>query len=211
MPTKTDLDLAGEFSLGAAIETLGGYPAVAAMFGLSAGRISLWPRSREELILAHELMTFVAIDLEDHKISADGQIRDVDIIIQEFKLVIEFDSYYYHKDNTEKDAMKTAAILRAGWNVLRVREQPLDRIRPSDVIVRKGQYKEICNRVLLTLQTTQRIRLQGLDDYLLHRDFRNIVACELYIADILRTRRGEVVVEEPSCPSEPCSSSPTNQ
>ena len=40
MPTKTDLDLAGEFSLGAAIEKLGGYPAVAAMFGLSAGTIS---------------------------------------------------------------------------------------------------------------------------------------------------------------------------
>jgi hypothetical protein len=52
MSTKTDLDLAGEFGLGNAIEKLGGYPAVAAMFGRSSARITLWPRSREELILS---------------------------------------------------------------------------------------------------------------------------------------------------------------
>jgi len=195
MPTKTELDLAGEFSLGAAIEKPYGYPAVAAMFGLSAGRISLWPRSTEELILAHELMTFVHIDLEDHKVFAAGKRRDVDIIIRPLKLIIEFDSHYRHKENVEVDARKTEALQDGGWNVLRVREEPLHRIHPSDVLVRKRHYKEMCNRVLLCVQEMQGARLEGLDHYLLRRDLRNSAACALYIADILRTRRGEVVQE----------------
>ncbi len=192
MPTKTDLDLAGEFSLGAAIEKIGGYPAVAAMFGLSAGTISLRPRSREELILAHELMSFVAIDLEDHKVLAGGKTRDVDIIIRPLNLIVEYDSHHWHKENTEQDRTKTEALQDGGWKVVRVREEPLDRIFPSDVLVRKGQYKAICNRVLLHLQETQGVRLEGLDHYLLKRDLGNIAVCNLYITDILRTRRGWV-------------------
>jgi hypothetical protein len=192
MPTKTDLDLAGEFSLGAVVEKLGGYPAVAAMFGLSSARISLWPRSREELILAHELMVFVNIDLEAHKVDAGGKTRDVDIIIPACKLIVEFDSSHWHKETTDKDREKTDLLLNSGWNVLRVREEPLQRIRPTDILVRKGQHKEMCNRVLLALQQTHGVRLEGLDHYLLQRDLRNIGACERYIAEILRTKRGEV-------------------
>jgi hypothetical protein len=198
MPTKTDLDLAGEFSLGAAVEALDGYPAVAAMLGLAAGRMSLWPRSREELLLAHELMTFVELDLDDHKISAGERMRDVDIVIRPLKLIVEYDSYCWHKDITFEDTAKTHSLLQAGWNVLRVREEPLGRILPSDVLVRKGQYKEICNRVLLAIQDMHSVRLEGVDTYLLQKEFCNITACELYIADYLRTRRGEVVVEDPT-------------
>jgi hypothetical protein len=192
MPTKTDLDLAGEFSLGAAVEKLGGYPAVAAMFGLSSARISLWPRSREDLILAHELMAFVDIDLEAHKVDAGGKTRDVDIIILACKLIVEFDSSHWHKATTDKDREKTDILLNSGWNVLRVREEPLHRIRPTDVLVRKGQHKEMCNRVLLALQQTHGVKLEGLGHYLLQRDLRNIAACERYIAEILRTKRGDV-------------------
>jgi len=193
MPTKTDLYLAGEFSLGAAIEKLDGYPAVAAMFGLSAGRISLWPRSREELILAHELVTFVDFDLENHKVLIAGKTYDVDIILPTFRLVIEFDSYHWHKHNTEKDRTKTDALLAGGWRVLRVREQPLHQLRPSDIVVRKGQYKEMCNRVLLHLHEVEGIYIPGLDGYLLQRTLWNNAACELYIAEILRTKRGSVI------------------
>jgi hypothetical protein len=196
MPTKTDLDLAGEFSLGGAVEGLGGYPAVAAMFGPAAGRMSLWPRSREELLLAHEVMAFVELDLDDHKIRAGERTRAVDIVIHPLNLIVEYDSYRWHKDNIPKDAAKTQALLEAGWNVLRVREEPLGRILPSDVLVRKCQYKEICNRVLLAIQDMRGVRLEGVDDYLSQKEFRNITACELYIADYLRTRRGKVV-EDP--------------
>ena len=98
MPMKHDLDFAEDFSLCKAIDSFGGYPAVAERLGLVAGRISLWPRSRDELIIAHELMLFVDIDLDDRKIESAIRIHDTDIVIRSLKVVIEYDSHYYHKD-----------------------------------------------------------------------------------------------------------------
>jgi very-short-patch-repair endonuclease len=195
MPTKTDLDLAGEFSLGAAIEKLGGYPAIAAMFGLSAGRISLSPRSRDELILAHELKLFMDIDLEAHKITTTGGKRDVDIIVRPLQLVIEYDSHHFHRDGIERDSRKTEDLQDGGWRVIRVREEPLERLQPTDLICRKGRHKETSNRVLLRLQEMQAVQPQAVDQYLRQPELQNIGACELYIAHILRTKRGEVIEE----------------
>lgn len=193
MPTKTDLDLAGEFSLGNAIERLGGYPAVAAMFGLSSARITLWPRSREELVLAHELSSFATIDFDDHKIIAEGKIRDVDIIIRPLKTIIEYDSYRWHKDKAESDGLKTWALAEEGWQVIRVREEPLEMIRSDDILIRKGRLKEACNRVLLLLVEMSAFDMPAVSQYVAQRELQNIAACERHIAEILRTKRGEVV------------------
>ncbi len=190
MPTKTDLDLAGEFGLGSAIEKLGGYPAVAAMFGLSSARITLWPRSREELVLAHELASFTTVDLDDHKIVADGKSRDADIIIRQSKIVIEYDSYHWHKDNAESDAVKTQALVEEGWRVIRVREEPLGLIQPGDILIRKGQLKEACNRVLLRLVDMATVEPHSVNQYIAQRELRNIAACERHIAEILPHEKG---------------------
>jgi hypothetical protein len=192
MPTKTDLDFAGEFGLARAVEKWGGYPAVAAMFGLSAGRISLTPRSREELVLAHELLGLVAFDLEDHKVVAGGRQRDVDIVLRTLNVIIEYDSHHWHQGNDERDAEKTRLLQDTGWEVIRVREEPLGRLQSGDVIVRKGQLKESCNRVLLRLMETHDIGERAVGRYLSQSGLQNIAACELYIADILRTKRGGV-------------------
>jgi hypothetical protein len=193
MPTKTDLDLAGEFGLARSIEKLGGYPEVAAMFGLSAGRIALTPRSREELVLAHELMGFVDVDLEDHKILAGGRRRDVDIILRTLNVVVEYDSFRWHQGHDEQDAHKTRALQDSGWEVIRVREEPLGQLQPGDVVVRKGQLKEACNRLLLRLMEMHSLSERKVRLYLSQKGLQNIIACELHIADILRTRRGDVI------------------
>jgi hypothetical protein len=192
MPTKTDLDLAGEFSLGDAIEKLGGYPAVAAMFGLSSGEIALRPRSRDELVLAHELTSFAPIDLDDHKVVAGGKSRDVDIMIRPHRIIIEYDSYRWHKDNVDRDDAKTQALVEEGWRVIRVREEPLELIQPGDILVRKGQLKETCNRVLLRLVEMALVEPHAVHQYVAQRELWNIAACERHIAEILRSRRGHV-------------------
>ena len=200
MPTKTDLDLAGEFSLGAAIEKLGGYPCVAAIFGLSAGRMTLWPRSRDELILAHELKLFVPIDLDDRKVQGFRKSYDADIVVRPWKLIIEYDSHYYHKNQAIQDLRKTTDLQDAGWTVIRVREEPLDHLQPGDVLVRKGRYKETCNRVLLKMTATQNLQANALGKYLKMPDLQNSAACEQLIAQILETKRGKVVLEDSTLP-----------
>jgi Protein of unknown function (DUF559) len=191
MPIKTDLEFSGLFSLGRAIENFGGYPAVAAKLGLVAGHISLWPRSRDELIIAHELMLFEDIDLDDRDIKTTGKIYDVDIIMRSLKLVIEFDSCYYHEDQESHDTRKTKAIQDAGWNVIRIREKPLPLLRSTDIPARKGRYKDTCNSILSRLQTMKSTPIDGLDEYLAQPNLQNKRNCERYIDQVLSTKKGK--------------------
>ena len=196
MPTKIDLDSAREFGLGRAIEKLGGYPAVAAMFGLSTAGLDLGRTSRFEIILAHELMAFFDIDPADHKLRAGGKSYEPDIIIGCRRIIVEYDSFYWHWDPVviERDKRKTEGLQRAGWRVIRVREEPLTGLGPLDVSVEKGRYKEACNRVLLRIQEILEAEIDGLDDYLASDDLRNLARSEEFIANLLRTRRGLATV-----------------
>jgi hypothetical protein len=194
MPTKTDLDREGEFGLSGAISKLGGYPTVAAMFGLSAPTDSLSPRSREELVLAHELKLFFEVDLEDHTIHVADKTYDLDILIRAHRLAIEYDSYYWHKetDAEERDRRKTNALEADGWTVIRVREKPLSSIHDLSLIVEKGRHKEICNRVLLRIEQLLDRTTDSVRKYLLKSKLQNVEACETYISDLLRARQGDV-------------------
>jgi hypothetical protein len=140
-------------------------------------------------------MLLLPIDLDDHKVSVDGRTQDVDIILRPLHIIVEYDSYRWHSTIIDRDLKKTRCLQEAGWKVIRVRENPLPQIQPGDVFVRKGQYKETCNRVLLRLQELQALETQAVSLYLSKKALQNIEECELYIADILRTRRGEVIEE----------------
>jgi Protein of unknown function (DUF559) len=190
MPMKLDLDYSGQFSLCKAIDKFGGYPAVAAKLRLMAGRISLWPRSRDELIIAHELMLFVKIDLDDRKIESAKRTYDADMVIRSLTLVIEYDSHYHHEDKELPDTRKTEALQNAGWNVIRIREDPLPLLQPINIPARKGKYKETCDRVLLRLQTMTNMPIDGLDEYLAQPNLQNKENCERYIHRVLSTRQG---------------------
>jgi len=192
MPMKIDLDFAGLFSLCKAIDKFGGYPAVVERLGLVAGRISLWPRSRDELIIAHELMLFEDIDLDDRKIESANRTHDADIVIRSLKLIIEYDSHYYHKEQEAHDRRKTEAIQNAGWNVIRIREKPLGLLQPTDIAARKGQYKETCDRILQRLQKMKTDPIDGLQEYLNQPNLQNKMAWERYSNQVLSTRKGKL-------------------
>lgn len=59
-----------------------------------------------------------------------------DIVVEEWRVAIEFDGNYYHRADKirDKDERNTATLTQAGYKVIRVREG-LDQVGPSDVIV----------------------------------------------------------------------------
>ena len=84
--------------------------------------------------LAHELSALIDFDLEVHKVRFAGRLRDVDIVLDALKVVVEFDGAYWHRNKVDKDREKTALMEEAGWQVIRVRERPLDSIHVNEVI-----------------------------------------------------------------------------
>ncbi|MET9878607.1 Helicase associated domain protein [Actinacidiphila glaucinigra] len=59
----------------------------------------------------------------------------MDITIPELRLVLEYDGGFYHAGRELHDGEKSNALREAGWQVVRLREFPLDRIDSQDLPV----------------------------------------------------------------------------
>ena len=67
--------------------------------------------------------------------------------------------------DVERDKRQTEALRKEGWQVLRVREQPLEITSSTDVSVPSRQdMKLTANAVLLKIQEVLDVRIDGLDD-----------------------------------------------
>ena len=128
---------------------------------------TLTPRSKQEIQLAHELSALIDFDLEAHKVRFAGRLRDVDIVFDALKLIVEFDGNWWHRNKGDKDREKTALIEEAGWQVIRVRERPLDSIHVNDVMVDTGaSAKTAADLVLDKIVEVTGTDVPQLDEYL---------------------------------------------
>ena len=136
------------------------------------GSCKLAGRSRVEIYLACELATFFEdIDpTQTYKITPDeGRSLNVDIAIPSQNLVIEYDSKRWHEGRLDKDIEKTGGLKSDGWNVLRIREEPLDLVQISDlqcpVTFGSKGIKRLTDSVLVHLKEVFSIEISGIDEY----------------------------------------------
>ena len=83
--------------------------------------------SERQTRLEYELAA-VGVPVEhDYPRIAVGGRRPVkaDIVIPDWRVVVEYDGSYYHAGLSRRDRAQTSALESAGWTVLRVREEPL--------------------------------------------------------------------------------------
>lgn len=80
------------------------------------------PTSKQEIRLFCELRSI----FPDTKSLDKSYGCEIDILIPNYQLAIEFDGWYWHKDTLEKDKRKCLKLQKKGLNVLRVRDKDLD-------------------------------------------------------------------------------------
>ncbi|MFI7530369.1 zinc-ribbon domain-containing protein [Nocardia salmonicida] len=77
----------------------------------------------------------------------------VDMVLDEPKVVIEYDGAYWHANSEDKDRIKTADLAASGFFVVRVREHPLPAISPTDISCTADEPAEgIAQRVLARMR-----------------------------------------------------------
>ena len=127
---------------------------------------NLAPRSRDEIVLACELLAFIDFDLDDHKLMIGDRLLDVDILIPKLRLVVEFDGSYWHRAKSHTDVEKTELLTQIGWRVIRAREKPLKALTPHDVVVPHADPKKVADLVLVKIEQVCDVRLKNIDKYL---------------------------------------------
>lgn len=79
--------------------------------------------------------------------------NEIDIYLPDQKIGIEFDGYYWHKDKLKKDKEKNKFFKDIGITIYRIREKPLKKISPFDLIINQNSVtKETINKLLKSLK-----------------------------------------------------------
>ena len=91
--------------------------------------------SEESRLVFEEIQSkyknLVTEDSEDSYdiLKIEGWKGKFDAFLPEHKLFIEYDGSYWHKDRLENDLKKNLFAKKKGFQVLRIRQQPLDKIK----------------------------------------------------------------------------------
>ena len=153
----------------------------------------LTPQSRQELIITFELLKFFKdINPKGYKTKLNGKLRAIDIFISDLNLAIEFDGSYWHKDKRALDKIKSEMLMDEGYQVIRIREQPLKKIHDNDIISKLPYNgKEITDNILkriLDLFSLSNSVERKIHNYISKDSLQNEKALDKYIDQILEEK-----------------------
>jgi hypothetical protein len=153
---------------------------------------TLTPQSRQELTITFELKQFFNINPKGFKLKIDGKLFSIDIYLEELNIGIEFDGSYWHKDKSDFDKLKTNNLRREGFEIIRIREEPLKAITDIDIISKiPFDPKKVTNDILNFIVKDFKIenhKLDQINSYLRKTKIQNESALNDYIENILQEK-----------------------
>lgn len=144
------------------------------------------PRSKREIRIFFELKyLFPQLDINQFALLIGGKLHYCDIVINlpgKKKVIIEYDSYRNHRDRQTTDKNKTTILVKAGYIVIRLRENPLQQLDvKKDILVGKQWGIKRCVDALLKKIVGLGVDVPGHKKYLSRKTCINKKATEAYL------------------------------
>ncbi|MDA0889864.1 MAG: DUF559 domain-containing protein, partial [Bacteroidetes bacterium] len=112
----------------------------------------------------------------------------------QLKLGIEFDGSYWHKDKQALDKLKTIQLKEEGFEILRVREEPLKRIFDTDIMSKQPfNPKQLTNDILTQIMKMYELdtkKIAKIQSYIAKKELQNEKGLDKYI-DMILTEKAE--------------------
>jgi very-short-patch-repair endonuclease len=164
-------------------------------YGKNCPYCTLTPQSKQELTITFELLIiFKDINPRGFKTRINGKMWTIDIYIPELHLGIEFDGNYWHKDKRELDKLKTEQLNEEGFDIIRVRETPLEKIFATDVISSLPYNgKKVTDDVLRQIMKMKKFdsrKISQINNYIAKEKLQNEKGLDKYI-DMILTEKGK--------------------
>ena len=156
---------------------------------------NLTPQSKQELTITFELIQFFKdINPKGFKTRVKSKLWTIDIYIPQLKLGVEFDGSYWHKDKRALDKLKTEKLEEEGFEIFRVREEPLKKIFDDDIMSKKPfNAKQVTNDILTQIMSRYTLdakRIAKIDSYIAKKELQNKKGLDKYI-DMILTEKAE--------------------
>jgi len=138
------------------------------------------------------MLFFPDINPKGFKAKLKGRLKSIDIFMPELNLGVEFDGSYWHKDKRALDKLKTEKLREAGFEIIRIREEPLKKIHDIDIISAKPYNgKLLTNAVLSRIQELYSLPAKTnrkIAAYLGKEGLQNEAGLEAYVEQILEEK-----------------------
>ena len=157
---------------------------------------TLTPQSKQELTITFELMKlFKNINPKGLKTKLEGKLRAIDIFIPKLNLCIEFDGSYWHKDEEQKDKIKSEMLFEEGFKLVRVRQEPLEKLYVTDIISKipyngKQVTNDILSMIMSIFESDAKL-VSKIKAYQSKDGLQNEKGLERYIDKILTEKAGK--------------------
>lgn len=156
----------------------------------------LTPQSKQELTVTFELkLLFPEINPKGFKTVINNKTISIDIYIPSINLGIEFDGSYWHKNNEKLDLLKSLKIKESGFHLLRIRQEPLEKLGESIIASKKFNGKQIADDIfcyILNNKNTFKLKRglkQKMNKYLNSSNLQNENALIDYIELLLNIKK----------------------
>ena len=107
---------------------------------------------------------------------------EIDVLLPEIKIGIEYDGSYWHKDKQNLDSSKNKALNSIGIEIIRIRESPLEKISNNDIIIEKTITKSDMNSLVRFLIRESDLKTKHIiNNYVKSKHFLND---KLYYSEI---------------------------
>lgn len=163
-------------------------------YGQGCPMCTLTPQSKQELQINFELQLFFErIDPKGFKTRIKDKLWSVDIYIPELNLGIEFDGSYWHKGNEDLDKVKTLELKNQGIEMLRIREEPLQKIFETDIISKVPfRAKRVVDKVLRYIADNYELdksKINLINNYLEQNKLLNKKKLAHYVDEVMERRK----------------------
>jgi len=179
------------------------------MKGVGCGKCAARHTSIAEALVRSELRTFLPtilpegrrIDASPIGITKRTKWPEIDIVVPDLRIAIEYDGSYHHRNRIEQDRRKSKMLGRLGWQVIRIRTGDLTPITDLDIAAADPRHQPdpsipvTVARVLRRVEQITGSVIIGLDDYEQQRAFADPAAVDHLVRTMPRPRSRRAVLE----------------
>jgi hypothetical protein len=101
--------------------------------------------------------------------------KEIDIFLQDFNIGLEYDGVYYHKNFLKKDLIKNKFLKDNNVILIRLREKPLEKTQPLDILIDKEIKKSDIDELLKVIKNliSDKDIVAKIDKYINQIKFQN--------------------------------------
>lgn len=158
--------------------------------GAGCPKCSIAHESAREVRIRHELAAVLGFAPDVVHLRLNGKRIAVDMAAEHLRLIVEYDGSYWHQSKVHKDREKTELLIRNGWRVVRLREEPLELLSDDDLPVQASTpVKAVVDQVLRRLVEMGLVEQTTIDGYLAADEEIAAGAASAYLTGKRKARR----------------------